>query len=148
MVDEVEKVVVSPPVKSEHGAQVVLTGEARAAARGGAAGDMAGNMLVKASHEADGTAADGSTADGTTRTGVPQPDDIRSDTPDAPGGKLPPSRVVVAEADGSDKRTVKEAAEEISDPTQAEQQGEAKADRGDNRARQQAKTVTTTTRGR
>ena len=95
--DAAENVVVSAPVKQEHGAQVHLTGEARAAARGGLAGDLMGNTLAKTALEADGAVADGGTPDGTTRTGEPQPDDLRSDAPDAP---VDPSRVRVEGEDG------------------------------------------------
>ena len=48
------------------GAQVILTGEGRDAARGGLAGDIEGNTLAKRALEADGTIADGTTPDGST----------------------------------------------------------------------------------
>ena len=71
---------VAPPVKVEgpiypsRGAQVILTGEALTAARGGAGGSIEDNTIVKKALEADGTVADGSTPDGSTLTGKPAPD--------------------------------------------------------------------------
>ena len=56
------------------GAQVILTGEGQAAARGGLAGDIEGNTLAKKALEADGTIADGTTPDGSTLTGKPAAD--------------------------------------------------------------------------
>ena len=56
------------------GAQVILTGEAQTAARGGLAGDIEGNTIAKRAMEADGTVADGSTPDGSTLTGKPAAD--------------------------------------------------------------------------
>jgi hypothetical protein len=56
------------------GAQVILTGEAQDAARGGLAGDIEGNTLAKRALEADGTVADGTTPDGSTLTGKPPAD--------------------------------------------------------------------------
>jgi len=46
------------------GAQVILTGEAQEAARGGFPGDIEGNTLVKRALEADGTVPDGYGEDG------------------------------------------------------------------------------------
>ncbi len=59
----------SDPAHQEHGAQVHLTGAARAAARGGLHGDITDNttardMAIKAGEAADGTTGDGSTPDG------------------------------------------------------------------------------------
>ena len=65
---------VAPPVKNEHGAQVILQGSARAAARGGASGDMIGNMAVKDQAIGAGTAADGTTVDASTNDGRLPPD--------------------------------------------------------------------------
>ena len=65
---------VSPPVKSEHGAQVILKGAPRAAARGGASGDMGGNMAVQHQAIGAGDAADGTTPDASTVDGRLPPD--------------------------------------------------------------------------
>jgi hypothetical protein len=70
------------------GAQVILTGEAQDAARGGLAGDLEGNVLAKRALEADGTVADGTTPDGTTRTGKPPADVVVSEEA-KPGGTEP-----------------------------------------------------------
>lgn len=69
-----EQVKVTGPQFPSRGAQVILTGEAQAAARGGMGGDIEQNTAVKRALEADGTVADGSTPDGSTRTGRPAPD--------------------------------------------------------------------------
>lgn len=68
------KVVVKGPVTPSRGAQVILTGEAQTAARGGMGGDIEENTMVKKALEADGTVADGTTVDGSTLTGKPAPD--------------------------------------------------------------------------
>lgn len=65
---------VSDPVKGEHGAQVVLDGLARTAARGGAAGDIHSNTLIRDAAVAAGQAADGTTPDGSTPDGRLPPD--------------------------------------------------------------------------
>ena len=75
------------PEKQEHGAQVVLTGEARAAARGGHAGSMQGNMDVKRKAEIAGKVADGFSADGTSVTGERQADDLLAERTDNPAGE-------------------------------------------------------------
>ena len=73
MADE-PKVTVAGPKFPSRGAQVILTGEAQTAARGGMGGDIEENTTVKKALEADGTVADGSTVDGSTLTGKPAPD--------------------------------------------------------------------------
>lgn len=70
------------------GAQVILTGEAQTAARGGLAGDIEGNTLAKRALEADGTVADGTTPDGSTLTGKPAAD-IAVTEEAKPGGETP-----------------------------------------------------------
>lgn len=74
------------------GAQVILSGEAQTAARGGLAGDIEGNTLAKKALEADGTVADGTTPDGSTLSGKPAADiavteeaEPSGETPAAPG---------------------------------------------------------------
>lgn len=62
------------PGNPSRGAQVVVTGEAQTAARGGVGGDIETNTLHKRALEARGDQADGSTADGSTLTGEPPPD--------------------------------------------------------------------------
>lgn len=66
-----------PPHKShhaEHGAQVVLSGDARAAARGALAGDIVGNTIARDAAVGRGEAADGTTPDGSTPDGRLPPD--------------------------------------------------------------------------
>ena len=75
------------PEKQEHGAQVVLTGEARAAARGGAMDSMQGNMDMKRKLEISGEVADGMSADGTSVTGKRQADDLLAEKTDNPAGE-------------------------------------------------------------
>jgi hypothetical protein len=70
------------------GAQVILTGEAQDAARGGLAGDLEGNTLAKRALEADGTVADGTTPDGSTLTGKPAAD-VAVTEEAKPGGETP-----------------------------------------------------------
>lgn len=70
------KVPAPAPVHREHGAQVHLTGTARAAARGGLHGDIASNVLARDAAVAAGEAADGLTTDGSTPDGREQPDVI------------------------------------------------------------------------
>ena len=70
------------------GAQVILTGEAQTAARGGLAGDIEGNTIAKKALEADGTVADGSTPDGSTLTGKPAADIPVTESAEA-GGTVP-----------------------------------------------------------
>lgn len=70
------------------GAQVILTGEAQTAARGGLSGDLTENTLAKRALEADGTVADGTTPDGSTRTGKPAADIPVTESAEA-GGKVP-----------------------------------------------------------
>ena len=84
------------PEKQEHGAQVVLTGEARAAARGGHADSMAGNLDAKRKAEVSGDVADGFSADGTSVTGKRQADDLLAEKTDNPAGD--PNDVKVAES--------------------------------------------------
>lgn len=62
------------PVKPEHGAQVVLSGRARAAARGGLHGDITSNTIARDAEVAAGNAADGTTVDGSTPDGRLPPD--------------------------------------------------------------------------
>jgi len=73
MADE-PKVKVQGERVPSRGAQVILTGEAQDAARGGMGPDIADNVVVKEALEADGTIADGYSVDGSTRTGKPAPD--------------------------------------------------------------------------
>jgi hypothetical protein len=70
------------------GAQVILSGEAQTAARGGLAGDIEGNTLAKRALEADGTVADGTTPDGSTLTGKPAAD-VAVTEEAKPGGEMP-----------------------------------------------------------
>jgi hypothetical protein len=70
------------------GAQVILTGEAQDAARGGLAGDIEGNTLAKRALEADGTVADGTTPDGSTLSGKP-PADVVVTEQAQPSGEKP-----------------------------------------------------------
>jgi len=95
MADE-DKIVVSTPDKPEHGAQVRLTGEARAAARGALAGSLEDNTKAKRALEARGVVADGYSADGTTVTGERQPDDVQAEEQDTPTGE-PAERLVQVE---------------------------------------------------
>lgn len=62
------------PVKNEHGAQVVLTGQARAAARGGLHGTIEANTAARDAAVGQGKAADGMTPDGSTPDGRLPPD--------------------------------------------------------------------------
>jgi hypothetical protein len=70
------------------GAQVILTGEAVTAARGGLAGSIEENTLAKEALEADGTVADGYSPDGSTRTGKPAAD-IAVTEEAKPSGEVP-----------------------------------------------------------
>lgn len=65
---EDEPAVIAEFVPPARGAQVALTGDAQAAARGELAGDIEGNTLAKKAMEAEGVVADGSTPDGTPAT--------------------------------------------------------------------------------
>lgn len=77
---------ITTPVKGEHGAQVVLDGIARTAARGGAAGDIMGNTVIRDAAIAAGQAADGTTPDGSTPDGRLPPDVVTQHEPySAPG---------------------------------------------------------------
>jgi hypothetical protein len=69
------------------GAQVILTGEAQTAARGGLAGDLEGNTLAKRALEADGTVADGTTPDGSTLTGKPPADVVVTEQAEPSGAQ-------------------------------------------------------------
>lgn len=60
-----------PATATGRGAQVILSGDAQAAARGVYAADLSGNSQGMASLVQAGTAADGSTPDGRTLTGNP-----------------------------------------------------------------------------
>jgi hypothetical protein len=60
-----------PATATGRGAQVILTGQAQAAARGAAAPTMAANLEVIRSLIASGVLADGTKPDGTTLTGQP-----------------------------------------------------------------------------
>lgn len=60
--------------KNEHGAQVVLTGAARAAARGGLHGSIEENTMARDAAVGRGEAADGTTPDGSTPDGRLPPD--------------------------------------------------------------------------
>jgi hypothetical protein len=64
----------SDPIKPEHGAQVVLEGRARAAARGGLHGDITSNTIARDAEVAAGRAADGTTPDASTPDGRLPPD--------------------------------------------------------------------------
>lgn len=81
--------------KAEHGAQVVLDGVARAAARGGISNTLEGNLEAKRKLEAAGKVADGFSADGTSVSGERQADDVLADKTDTPTG--PAADVKVAE---------------------------------------------------
>jgi hypothetical protein len=70
------------------GAQVILTGDAVTAARGGLAGSIEENTLAKRALEADGTVADGTTPDGSTLTGKPAAD-VAVTEEAKPGGETP-----------------------------------------------------------
>lgn len=70
------------------GAQVILSGQAQTAARGGLADSIEGNSLAKRALEADGTVADGSTPDGSTLTGKPAAD-IAVTEEAKPAGSVP-----------------------------------------------------------
>jgi len=103
-----DKITVSSPDKPEHGAQVRLTGEARAAARGALAGSLEDNTAAKRALEARGIVADGYSADGTTVTGERQPDDVNADEQDTPTGK-PAERLV--QVDDEEARAAAQAAD-------------------------------------
>lgn len=81
--------------KQEHGAQVVLSREASAAARGAVSNSMQGNMDAKRQLEVTGAQADGHSPDGTSVTGLRQRDDVLADVTDDPAG--PATGVKVAE---------------------------------------------------
>ena len=98
------------PEKQEHGAQVVLTGEARAAARGGLHDTQQANVDAKRKLEVAGEVADGSTRDGTSVTGKRQADDLLAEKTDNPAGE--PNSVKVAEGN-----TAVEAAGKEGSPT-------------------------------
>ena len=83
-----DKVTVQGPQFPHRGAQVILSGQAQAAARGGMGGDIEANTLAKQALEADGTVADGSTPDGSTRTGKPAPDVVVTQEA-KPSGEMP-----------------------------------------------------------
>lgn len=87
------------------GAQVILTGEAQDAARGGLAGDMTENTLAKRALEADGTVADGTTPDGSTLTGKP-PADVVVTEQAQPGGQ-PPAKPGSTRVDSTNPQTQK-----------------------------------------
>jgi hypothetical protein len=65
-----------PATATGRGAQVILTTDAQAAARGGTAATLEGNTAIKRALELAGYAADGSTPDGTTLTGAPAYDPV------------------------------------------------------------------------
>lgn len=83
-----DKVKVEGPKHPSRGAQVILTGEAQDAARGGMGDDIEQNTIVKKALEADGTVADGTTVDGSTLTGKPAPDVVVTEEAEA-GGEVP-----------------------------------------------------------
>ena len=83
------------PEHQEHGAQVVLTGEARAAARGGHSDSLQANLDAKRKKEIGGDVADGFSADGTSVTGKRQADDLLAEKTDNPAGEK--NDVTVAE---------------------------------------------------
>jgi hypothetical protein len=94
------------PEHAEHGAQVVLTGEARAAARGGLHGSQQENVDAKRKLEIEGEVADGHSADGTSVTGKRQADDLLAEKTDNPAGdpndvKVPESAEPVVEPSGA-----------------------------------------------
>ena len=75
MADGTEIAIPTPgSLKPEHGAQNHLTGEARAAARGGLHGDILSNTIARDAAVSRGEAADGLTVDGSTPDGRAQPD--------------------------------------------------------------------------
>jgi hypothetical protein len=81
--------------KQEHGAQVVLSREASAAARGAVADSIQGNMDAKRALEVSGAIADGHSPDGTSVTGKRQRDDVLAEQTDDPAG--PATGVTVAD---------------------------------------------------
>ena len=101
MSDDPKLSIPSPePVKQEHGAQNILTGAARAAARGGAGGDIISNTLIRDAAVGRGEAGDGMTPDGST-----------------PDGRLPPDVM-----DGADKATFSEPGKGEGDPAIIEEE--------------------------
>lgn len=104
----------SAPVKNEHGAQNVLTGRARAAARGGLHGDIVSNTIARNAEVGAGNAGDGTTPDGSTPDGRLPPDvatgaDQAEFGPPGEGEGKPGSRpgddkVAAAEAEAADAR--------------------------------------------
>lgn len=83
------------PQKQEHGAQVVISGPARAASRGGAGDSMQANLDIKRKLEIKGEIADGFSADGTSVTGKRQADDLLAEKTDNAAGEK--NQVKVAE---------------------------------------------------
>jgi hypothetical protein len=65
-----------PATATGRGAQVILTGQAQAAARGAAATTMRGNRDAMLTLIRSGVVGDGSTPDGTTLTGQPAYDEV------------------------------------------------------------------------
>lgn len=102
------------PIKQEHGAQVVLQGEARAAARGGLHGDILSNTIARDAAVGRGEAADGTTPDGSTPDGrLPADTAQGADQPEfgppgegegKPGFRPGDEKVAQAEADAAAER--------------------------------------------
>jgi len=82
---EDDKVKVEGPGQPSRGAQVILTGEAQTAARGGLAADLDGNTIAKRALEADGTVADGYGVDGSTTSDKPPADVVVTEEGKASG---------------------------------------------------------------
>jgi hypothetical protein len=76
------------PRPVSRGAQVILTGEAQAAARGGLSSTLEGNTLAKQKLENEGLVADGYGPDGSTSTGKPPADPVVTEQGD-PVGEVP-----------------------------------------------------------
>jgi hypothetical protein len=76
------------PRPSSRGAQVILTGEAQDAARGGLSSTMEGNTLAKQKLENDGLVADGYGPDGSTTSKRPPADVVVTEQGD-PVGDVP-----------------------------------------------------------
>lgn len=104
MAEDEDKVTVEGQRAPTRGAQVVLTGEAQEAARGGYPGDIEGNTLVKRALEADGTVPDGYGPDGSAAD-KPAADAVVTEGGE-PGGSVPAAagstRVEVKEAEVPD----------------------------------------------
>jgi hypothetical protein len=76
------------PRPTSRGAQVILTGEALDAARGGLSSTMEGNVLAKQKLENEGAVADGYGPDGSTTSKKPPADPVITEQGD-PVGDVP-----------------------------------------------------------